>query len=100
MSELNDTERLRYIYIYTIVVVIIIYLVFQRVLAYIHMCLRASRTLHDKMFRGIIRAAMKFFDTNSSGRIINRFSKDIGVIDLTLPLVLYESAYVCTILDT
>lgn len=87
-------ERSKYLYTYCTIIAIVIYLVFQRVLAFIHMCLKASRRLHDKMFRGIIRATMYFFNTNPSGRIINRFSKDIGVIDLTLPFVLYESIYV------
>lgn len=32
------------------------------------------------MFNGVVSAKMRFFDTNPSGRILNRFSKDIGQV--------------------
>lgn len=47
--------------------------------------MRSSQKLHDKMFDGVISAPMRFFDTNPSGRILNRFSKDMGAIDELLP---------------
>lgn len=40
--------------------------------------MRASRNLHNTMFSGVTRANMYFFHTNPSGRILNRFSKDMG----------------------
>ncbi|XP_010499572.1 PREDICTED: ABC transporter C family member 12-like [Camelina sativa] len=43
--------------------------------------LRAAKTLHDAMLSSILRAPMLFFHTNPIGRVINRFSKDIGDID-------------------
>lgn len=42
------------------------------------------------MFRGITRATMYFFNTNPSGRILNRFSKDMGQIDEILPAVMMD----------
>ncbi|XP_055306876.1 ATP-binding cassette sub-family C member 4-like [Sitodiplosis mosellana] len=48
-------------------------------------CVRISQKLHDAMFKGIISTTMRFFDTNPSGRILNRFAKDIGAIDEHLP---------------
>lgn len=50
----------------------------------------ASKRLHDTMFRGISHATMHFFNTNSSGRILNRFSKDMGAIDELLPTALID----------
>lgn len=51
-------------------------------------CMRASKVLHNRMFESILNATMRFFDTNPSGRILNRFSKDMGAIDEYLPMVL------------
>lgn len=47
--------------------------------------LRASEKLHNKMVKAVITAPVLFFDTNPAGRILNRFSKDIGCMDDTLP---------------
>ncbi|XP_073280878.1 ABC transporter C family member 12-like isoform X1 [Primulina huaijiensis] len=43
--------------------------------------LSASKRLHDSMLYSILRAPMAFFHTNPVGRIINRFSNDVGDID-------------------
>ncbi|KAL7593059.1 hypothetical protein Lser_V15G32576 [Lactuca serriola] len=43
--------------------------------------LHAARKLHNAMLGSILRAPMVFFHTNPLGRIINRFSKDLGDID-------------------
>lgn len=38
---------------------------------------------------------MRFFNTNCSGRVLNRFSKDMGAIDEKLPYVLIDTIQVC-----
>lgn len=43
--------------------------------------LHAAKRLHDSMLQSVLRAPMIFFHTNPTGRIINRFSKDVGDID-------------------
>lgn len=43
------------------------------------------------MFCGIITTTMRFFNQNPSGRILNRFAKDMGVIDELLPRVLLDA---------
>lgn len=43
--------------------------------------LRAAKRLHDSMLNSILRAPMLFFHTNPIGRVINRFSRDLGDID-------------------
>lgn len=89
-------ERLKYVYLYTGLIVIVLYVVFQRALALFYFCLKAARRIHEKLFNGVTHAQMYFFNTNSSGRVINRFSKDINDIDYYLPTVLYDSITVCT----
>ncbi|CAK7350707.1 unnamed protein product [Dovyalis caffra] len=43
--------------------------------------LHAAKRLHDAMLDSILRAPMLFFHTNPTGRMINRFAKDLGEID-------------------
>lgn len=42
------------------------------------------------MFQVILRTPLHFFDTNLSGRISNRFSKDIGLINELLFAAFYD----------
>lgn len=46
------------------------------------------------MFDGLISTTMRFFDVNSSGRILNRFSKDIGAVDEALPKILLDAVQI------
>lgn len=57
-------------------------------------CVRASQTLHDNMFKGLISTSMRFFDTNPSGRILNRFSKDMGATDEFLPKAVLDATQI------
>ena len=53
------------------------------------LALRGSKKLHDAMTSAVLRAKIEFFDTNPSGRILNRFSADVGSIDDLLSLTLF-----------
>ncbi|XP_046823149.1 probable multidrug resistance-associated protein lethal(2)03659 isoform X2 [Vespa crabro] len=83
-------ERETCIYIYTAFTVFTIAITLVRSLSFFNMCMRASTTLHDKMFRCISNAKMLFFNTNNSGRVLNRFSKDMGAVDELLPIALID----------
>ena len=51
---------------------------------------RAAHTLHNCMLRAVVRAPVLFFDSNPIGRILNRFSKDVGAIDDLMPMTFYD----------
>lgn len=86
----SPLSRQAYIYIYTGVTVLTIVITLVRSFAFFWACMRASKRLHDDMFRCISRATMRFFNTNTSGRVLNRFSKDMGAVDELLPIALID----------
>lgn len=55
----------------------------------------ASIKLHKYMVDHIINATMQFFDSNFIGNILNRFSKDLTVVDEHIPFVLFHLFRVC-----
>ncbi|KAK6200456.1 uncharacterized protein RJT21DRAFT_130974 [Scheffersomyces amazonensis] len=46
--------------------------------------IRASKYFHDTMAKRVLRSPMSFFETTPVGRILNRFSEDINVVDTFL----------------
>ncbi|XP_077999979.1 multidrug resistance-associated protein 1-like [Glandiceps talaboti] len=46
---------------------------------------RAATTIHVKLLSNILHCPMAFFDVTPLGRVLNRFTKDIDVIDGHLP---------------
>ena len=61
-----------------------------RALMSFHLCIQASKKLHDEMTRSVLRAKVEFFDTNPLGRILNRFSGDVGSNDDLLPVTSFD----------
>ncbi|XP_040463336.1 canalicular multispecific organic anion transporter 1 isoform X2 [Falco naumanni] len=62
-----------------------LFLLFATILS-AHGAMRASRVMHQQLLGNILRVPMSFFDTTPTGRIVNRFAKDIFTIDETIPM--------------
>lgn len=77
-------------YIYTGLVAGSFVLSLVRTMLFFWICMRASVTLHNQMFSSIIRSPMVFFDTNPVGRILNRFARDMGLMDDLLPICCFD----------
>ncbi|XP_059928734.1 canalicular multispecific organic anion transporter 1 isoform X3 [Gadus macrocephalus] len=45
----------------------------------------ASSILHSRLLHTLLRVPMVFFDTTPTGRVVNRFAKDIFTVDEALP---------------
>ncbi|XP_070696945.1 ATP-binding cassette sub-family C member 2 [Pempheris klunzingeri] len=45
----------------------------------------ASRILHSRLLNNLLRVPMVFFDTTPTGRVVNRFAKDIFTVDEAIP---------------
>jgi ABC-type multidrug transport system fused ATPase/permease subunit len=48
---------------------------------------RASSSLHLDMLTSVLRAPSRFFDATPSGRVLNRFSKDVDDVDTFVPMM-------------
>uniref|UniRef100_A0A8C9E9A3 Multidrug resistance-associated protein 4 n=1 Tax=Phocoena sinus TaxID=42100 RepID=A0A8C9E9A3_PHOSS len=87
----NVTEKLdlyRYLGIYSGLTVSAVLFGITRSLLVFYVLVSSSQ-LHQ-MFESILRAPVLFFDRNPTGRILNRFSKDIGHMDDLLPLTFLD----------
>ncbi|KAL4164376.1 hypothetical protein KRP22_004242 [Phytophthora ramorum] len=61
-------------------------LTMMRALMMIEACVRTSQSLHDELFRRVLRAPItRYFDVTPMGRILNRFSNDLDQMDSILP---------------
>lgn len=47
--------------------------------------LRAARSTHQAMLGAVLRAPQAFFESTPTGRVLNRFSKDVDTIDSLIP---------------
>lgn len=59
---------------------------FGRNLVLFDVLVRCSQSLHNRMFSAILQTPVRFFDINPIGRVLNRFSKDIGLLDSNMPV--------------
>ncbi|XP_024299663.1 ATP-binding cassette sub-family C member 4 isoform X2 [Oncorhynchus tshawytscha] len=63
---------------------------FVRSLLMFNVLVKAAQSLHNRMFISLLRTPVRFFDINPIGRILNRFSKDIGQLDSMLPITFVD----------
>jgi ATP-binding cassette subfamily C (CFTR/MRP) protein 4 len=75
-----------YIYLGVICSILIIAVIRAGYTFYILLC--GSTYFHNRMLKGILYTSLRFFESNPSGRILNRASKDQQVLDESLPLAL------------
>ena len=82
-DEQKDTSIIATVSVFTgfviLLAVVRAYLTFE-------LTVKASQHLHDKMTVATLHSKIEFFDTQPLGRILNRFSADVGITDDQLPV--------------
>lgn len=62
-----------------------------RTISFFVSCMRSSVNLHNNIFVSMIRAPIVFFEKTPVGIIMNRVSRDLGIIDDILPPAAFEA---------
>lgn len=83
-------QRESYLIVYTTIIASILITFLLRSFSFFRMCVRISINLHDMIFRGVTCAKMLFFNNNPSGRVLNRFARDMCNVDSLLPEALFN----------
>lgn len=113
-SLIGPLTSMQCIYVYTFLICICIVSSVIGCILFFVACMKSSQGLHALMFTRILRTPMSFYDNNPSGliifkiiliavnklcnfsiiiigRILNRFSKDMGSVDEMLPKDMMEA---------
>lgn len=81
-----DKIELKYMcVIYLIIIVALLTASFTRNIVFFRACSKASQEIHVEALRGVLYAPMSFFDRNSIGSIMARFSTDLSTLDDSVP---------------
>lgn len=80
--------------IYSGITIMTVIIVLVKSIAVYAFFMRASINIHNSIFCKISYATMKFFNLNPTGRILNKFSEDLGDIDEYIPNLLADVAQV------
>uniref|UniRef100_A0A8C2NRT1 Cystic fibrosis transmembrane conductance regulator n=1 Tax=Capra hircus TaxID=9925 RepID=A0A8C2NRT1_CAPHI len=87
---ITSTSSYYIFYIYVGVADTLLALGLFRGLPLVHTLITVSKTLHHKMLQSVLQAPMSTLNTLKTGGILNRFSKDIAVLDDLLPLTIFD----------
>ncbi|XP_056655560.1 cystic fibrosis transmembrane conductance regulator [Monodelphis domestica] len=87
---ITDTSKYYLFYIYVGVADTFFALGMLRGLPLVHTLISVSKILHHKMLCSVLKAPMSTFNTLKAGGILNRFSKDIAILDDLLPLTIFD----------
>ncbi|KAH8258986.1 hypothetical protein KR038_000987, partial [Drosophila bunnanda] len=89
-SDWSLSSEQKDIWLFTLITVLSIVTTVTASFLIFNLAKKCSIGLHSSIFSAISRASMYFFNTNPPGRILNRFSKDLGQVDEMLPVVMMD----------
>lgn len=89
----KNQDAIYYLGIYALLLLLSTVSIFARYGVTFYGSLNASKRLHDQLMLKMLRAPMRFFDSTPTGRIMNRFSKDMETIDQDISMNASMFAY-------
>uniref|UniRef100_A0A914Z986 Uncharacterized protein n=1 Tax=Panagrolaimus superbus TaxID=310955 RepID=A0A914Z986_9BILA len=87
-----------YTTVYTCSLFILFFTGVFKAMIFVKVTLKAATNLHNRMLHSVLYGLTSFFDTTPTGRILNRFSKDMDEIDVKLPFsaeALLQNMIIC-----
>lgn len=82
--------------VYLLIVSVLLLCSFGRNIIFFLSCFRASKNIHEETLHGVLFAPMSFFDHNSFGSILARFSTDLNALDEHVPLTAIDVIEIAT----
>ena len=73
-----------YLLVYAILLVLAFICAFARTIWIVRGGIRCSKNLYEEMTHYVLHAPMSFFETTPMGRLLNRFTYDAEILDVTL----------------
>lgn len=89
VDQANIWATETYAFAYTGIMISFLVIASARSAVFFKICATISQNLHDTMFSKLTSTTMNFFDSNPIGRIMNRFTKDLGSIDELFPRTIF-----------
>ena len=71
--------------LYAALVIVFLFMLMGRAAAFARVATSSATSIHNVVFAKVLKAPLSFFETNPLGRILNRFSRDLDIVDGRLP---------------
>ena len=89
-NDLPSVSRTTFFLVYSLLVVAIVVCAILRSVTFYELCLAASERTHNRLTRKVLHASIGAFDYLPVGRMLSLFTRDVGILDETLPSALFE----------
>ena len=89
-DQASNFSSFSYITVCLLLLVIIFVISYLKTVKLYGFLLATNTEIHQRMLNSLLRSKVLFFDINPTGKIINRFSNDIGLLDKTNPRMTYD----------
>jgi ABC-type multidrug transport system fused ATPase/permease subunit len=90
-TTLTYAENMFYIEYFLLILGVVVIFAFIKAVFYMSTAYRSGKRLHAKALDKLVNAPVhEYFDVEPTGRILNRFSKDLDAVDLLLVDFLFE----------